>query len=301
MSPVVRFHSFAGWKHGSQGPHVKTCWQDQTAERNRECFEITAMWYWSIPSVRARYVHVFGCFMCHWCAPEVSLIAVACCNQGTDSCLSLALTSPLKSHMVVMVMVVPTPQPVWSEPPSKPESNLICCCRTEQDRAQHAGLRTEKALLNLWTYWVLLHLAMTARNQSNIPRGTNKAGTNEVTLQMNCQQMLVRLMLTHVCHKFLSTATPIWPKALLLSFFFASISQFLVRLSCLHQSHWRSLRSFLCCKDGEILAGFPTGSLFSLLFDHESSDWRKPALNHSWQGGNQLNWSLLFFKGLRPF
>lgn len=39
----------------------------------------------------------------------------------------------------------------------------------------------------------------------------------------------------------------------------------------------------------------------SLLFDLESSDWRKPALNHSWQGGNQLYWSLLFFKGPRPF
>lgn len=108
--------------------------------------------------------------------------------------------------------------------------------------------------------------------------------------------VIYEVMLTHVCHKFLCTATLIWPKALSLSLL-------------PYRTSWTSWAACTGVTGGhyaafcniKILESFPTGSLFLLLFGHESSDRRKPALNHSWQWGNQLYWSLLFFKGPRPF
>lgn len=103
----------------------------------------------------------FWVLMCHWSATDVSpfTLAVACCDQSNDSCLSLALASPLSSHMVIIWLY---PPPVSSEPPSTPKRKLICCCCTREEiqevqtqvchpteRNIEEKSQTEKALLNL--------------------------------------------------------------------------------------------------------------------------------------------------------
>lgn len=112
------------------------------------------------------------------------------------------------------------------------------------------------------------------------------------------KQTLVRLVLTHVCHKFLCTTTA--PKVLLLSFCFHITLLGQAELLALQLLEVSTLL-FIQLKSGKLLESFPAGSLFRYFFGRESSDWRKPVLNHSWQWGNQLYWRLLFFKGPRPF
>lgn len=109
------------------------------------------------------------------------------------------------------------------------------------------------------------------------------------------KQTLVRLVLTHVCHKFLCTTTA--PRALLLP----SISHFLVGLGSLLWSDWRSVHSFLYSWILENPGKLSCGEPLLLLFWLWVTRLEKASLNHSWQWGNQLYWRLLFFKGSRPF
>lgn len=112
---------------------------------------------------------------------------------------------------------------------------------------------------------------------------------------------MIRLMLTHVCNKFLSTTTPVRPRALLLSFCCGECLHIMLGCTAGPGIMGGLSHNSLCCKAGDVLAQFHTRSLVLLLLYHESSERRKPALNHHWQGGNHLYWCSLLFKGPHPF
>lgn len=138
---------------------------------------------------------MFGC----WCVivPHQKFLlitlAVACCDQSNYSCLSLApyLTSLLPDGVDMVVSptrLIRTTQHAPNATRSAaagPRKKYKSSRRKSANRQRHKVEQVKHREL----YWIYKHIGCyytSHRNQSNIPRGTNKAVTNEVIVQMNC-------------------------------------------------------------------------------------------------------------------